>query len=293
MSGRLRFESFEDRNQLYLCKRVFTDKLRFFRERFREQGAALFLRAPFLNVKLLCLQWIFGFAQSNIVSARQDERYRAEAASLISVLKPETVVEFGSGLGNLIARVAARKRIGFDIDQGAVSAAKFLSSAKGAAARRRSEKDLSGPSGGSRDTAPLLRGFPEGKLARFFCASFLDSEIVLHTLAAVDVRSIDVLVLTNWIHKVPTEQILRGLAAIHSRIPVRYLLLETIKPEFTGCAHQLAAADLARFGDILYEIEGDEVRSLHIVSMATFESNQLFRLRQAVATATGQNSFQP
>ena len=238
---------------------MFTDKLRFFRERFRERGAELFLRAPFLNVKLFCLQRIFGFTQSNIVSARQDEHYRTEAAALISMLKPQTVVEFGSGLGDMIARVAARKRIGFDIDQGAISAAEFL----------------------------------RGKQARFFCAGFLDSEIVLRTLAGIDVRSIDVLVLTNWIHKVPTDQILRGLAAIHSRIPIRYLLLETIKPEFTGCAHQLAAADLTRFGDVLYEIEGDEVRSLHIVSMATFESNQLFRLRQAVASATGQTSIQP
>jgi hypothetical protein len=272
---------------------VFTDKLRAIRESFREQGAALFLRAPFLTVKLFCLQRIFGFAKSNIVSARQDERYRTEAAALISMLKPETVVEFGSGLGNMIAGVAARKRIGFDTDRGAIAAAEFLRSAKGAAARRHSEKEFAVPSGGARDTAPVLREFPENQHVRFFCASFLDSETALRTLAGIDVKSIDVLVLTNWIHKVPTDQILRGLAAIHSRIPVHYLLLETIKPEFTGCAHQLAAADLARFGDVLYAIEGDEVRSLHIVSMATFESNQLFRLRQAVASATGQTSIQP
>ena len=237
---------------------MFNDKLKLIGDSLREHGAELFPHSWLLRVKLFCLRRVFGFSNSHIASALMDERYRAEAVALVSNLHPQTVVEFGSGLGNMIARVDARKRIGFDVDRGAIGGARFLN----------------------------------GDTAQYFCASFLDSEIVVRTLLGIDVQSIDVLVLTNWIHKVPTEHILRGLAAIHGRIPIRYLLLETIRPEFTGCAHQLATADLARFGDLIGGIEVDEIRSLHIVSLASFESNQLFRLRQAVASATGQTSSQ-
>jgi hypothetical protein len=233
---------------------VFTRKLKF----LRENAAALFLRPPFVKIKLLCLQRIFGFAKSNVISTHLDERYKTAAVDLVSTLKPETVVEFGSGLGGIVERLAAPNRIGFDRDKGAAAAARFLHGAK----------------------------------PNYFHASFLEPDIVVRMLLATNIQTIDVLVLTNWIHKVPTDKILRGLASIHARIPIRYLLLETIKPEFTGCDHQLSISDLARFGEVLHGIEAGEVSSLHIVTMADFESNQLLRLRQAVGSSSPYTSTQ-
>ena len=45
---------------------------------------------------------------------------------LVKSLRPVSVVEVGCGLGDILSRVRARKRFGFDIDSSAIRAARIL-----------------------------------------------------------------------------------------------------------------------------------------------------------------------
>jgi SAM-dependent methyltransferase len=45
---------------------------------------------------------------------------------LVNSLQPDTVVEVGCGIGDILSRVRARERIGFDIDSAVIRAARFL-----------------------------------------------------------------------------------------------------------------------------------------------------------------------
>jgi SAM-dependent methyltransferase len=52
--------------------------------------------------------------------------YQRQAAKLINSVFPNKVVEVGCGLGEILQRVNARQRFGYDIDQNVISAAKYL-----------------------------------------------------------------------------------------------------------------------------------------------------------------------
>jgi SAM-dependent methyltransferase len=52
--------------------------------------------------------------------------YKAEVVALANSLKPASVVEVGCGLGDILSRVSARARYGFDADARVIRAARFL-----------------------------------------------------------------------------------------------------------------------------------------------------------------------
>lgn len=57
------------------------------------------------------------------ISARP---YRCVVARIVNELKPVSVVEVGCGLGMILRLVEAPKRYGYDVDVGAIRAARFL-----------------------------------------------------------------------------------------------------------------------------------------------------------------------
>lgn len=56
--------------------------------------------------------------------------YRHTVARLVNELHPVTVVEVGCGLGGVLSFINAAERYGYDIDEGAIRAARFLRSKK-------------------------------------------------------------------------------------------------------------------------------------------------------------------
>lgn len=52
--------------------------------------------------------------------------YRLAVAELVNSMEPKIVCEVGCGLGEILCRVNAKERYGYDIDEGVVHAAKLL-----------------------------------------------------------------------------------------------------------------------------------------------------------------------
>lgn len=56
--------------------------------------------------------------------------YKQTVVDLVNSLSPHTVVEIGCGLGELLCRIHAPRRYGYDIDKGVIRAARFLHGSK-------------------------------------------------------------------------------------------------------------------------------------------------------------------
>ena len=56
--------------------------------------------------------------------------YKQTVVDLVNSLSPHTVVEIGCGLGELLCRIHAPRRYGYDVDQGVIRAARFLHGSK-------------------------------------------------------------------------------------------------------------------------------------------------------------------
>ncbi len=52
--------------------------------------------------------------------------YKQTVVDLVNSLTPHAVVEIGCGLGDLLCRIHATRRYGYDVDQGVIRAARFL-----------------------------------------------------------------------------------------------------------------------------------------------------------------------
>jgi len=77
---------------------------------------------------LRLLQCVYGFNRWHADAPLSARPYRRTAARVISDLNPDYVVEVGCGLGVLLSLVRARHRYGYDIDGGAIRAARLIRS---------------------------------------------------------------------------------------------------------------------------------------------------------------------
>jgi hypothetical protein len=104
--------------------------------------------------------------------------YKKTVVELVNSLAPHTAVEVGCGLGEILSRVTAHERFGFDQDGAVIRAARFLH-------------------GGEvhwihADLAAVALSIPEG-------------------------RRIDCLIMVNWIHNLSPEQLEACLLPLASR----------------------------------------------------------------------------
>lgn len=75
---------------------------------------------------LRILRNIYGFHPWHVVSPLSARPYRRTVADLVNGLRPMKVVEVGCGLGSILSLVHAPNRFGYDIDEGAIAAARLL-----------------------------------------------------------------------------------------------------------------------------------------------------------------------
>lgn len=84
------------------------------------------LRCRLARLRLGVLQRIFGFDPWHAAAPYACRPYKRAAVGLVNSLQPESVVEVGCGLGEILSRIQARRRVGFDSDPAVIRAARFL-----------------------------------------------------------------------------------------------------------------------------------------------------------------------
>lgn len=176
------------------------------------------------------LQRQFGFHPWHVQSPYSRRSYKARVVRLVNAQEPETVVEIGCGLGEIVARTRALYRHGFDRELAAVAAATV----------------------------------PHGHNTHFHHGELHRPEDIARLVG----RPIDVIVAVNWPHMLPIEEIDHALARLHQHLPLHVLIIDTIRPDRQGYEHYHSISDVARLGTILTTHSGgDGIRDLHVVKL--------------------------
>jgi SAM-dependent methyltransferase len=92
----------------------------------RRQGWSRSGRIALDRAALGVLRRMFGFQRWHSESPTSARPYRRDVAGLASSVSPQTVVEVGCGLGAILAHTDAPRRVGYDLDEKVIRAARFL-----------------------------------------------------------------------------------------------------------------------------------------------------------------------
>jgi SAM-dependent methyltransferase len=69
---------------------------------------------------------VFGFDAWHVGGSYSARAYKSQVVAIVNALRPKTVVEVGCGLGDIVRRVRASRKIGIDIDARVIRAARCL-----------------------------------------------------------------------------------------------------------------------------------------------------------------------
>lgn len=199
----------------------------------REVNIAKLILSRALSCRNAVLKSMFRFNQWHVRATYFDRPYKKAVVRMTNSVRPEVVVEVGSGLGEIISRVQAQQRFGFDVDKGVIAAATFL---------------------GGRNTTYKYGSIAEGTH-------------IADALCQAGAARVDALILVNWIHELPFDHIMSGVIEIHKRVPIGHLVVDAIKAGVPGYQYHHAEEDFAKYGRILESVEGDAVRSLHLLAL--------------------------
>jgi SAM-dependent methyltransferase len=177
------------------------------------------------------LQEEFGFDHWHVKSPYRRRPYKRRVVAVIDGFAPETVVEIGCGLGEIICRIKAPRRFGFDLEAAVIEGAKAL-----------------------HGSAVV---FHQGDLCKPVA------------IAAIVGGPIDVLVAVNWPHMLAFEEIEQSIADLRAQTPVRRLVIDTIYPDRSGYQHYHTRRDVERLGEVTATVPGgDFIRDLHAVRLS-------------------------
>jgi len=158
--------------------------------------------------------------------------YKREVVQLAESLKPQTVVEIGCGLGEIVSRDRNCRRFGFDIDASVVPAAREL----------------------------------HGADSRFECASLTDIEIIRNTIGH---SGADLLIMVNWPHSLPWTELALRTNRLTKALSLKYLIIDTIAAGIPGYPHHHSLTELRGLGDVLQGKSSiDGVRTLYVISLS-------------------------
>lgn len=179
------------------------------------------------------LHLIYGFDPWHITGTFHARPYKADVVHLCESVPHECVVEIGVGLGDILGRVHAAKRVGIDREAAVLSAAKYC---------------------------------VNGSVS-FAVADFAKPDELIMALKTNAVSSVDVLILVNWIHMIEMDVIAQSLSHVSREIPIKHIVMDTIRAGTPGYRFTHSQDDLRRLGDIKKVIAADDVRDLVIVEM--------------------------
>ena len=196
-------------------------------------GLVRILGAAFEALRNKILHLIYGFDPWHVTGNFHARPYKADVVKLIESVPHDRVVEIGVGLGDILGRVRAEKRLGLDRDPQVLKAARFC---------------VEGP-------------------VSFAVADFASPDQIISALKHNDFSSVDVMILVNWIHMIDMDLIEQTLSTVSKTIPLRYIVMDTIRPGTPGYRFTHTQDDLCRLGAIKTVIAADDVRDLVMIEV--------------------------
>lgn len=206
--------------------------LRLFKK-IRSMGVGRLVAASAEAIRNKILHLIYGFDAWHITGNFNARPYKADVIRLSESVPHDCVVEIGVGLGDILGRIHASKRVGIDREAAVLNAAKFC--VTGAVS--------------------------------FAQADFAKPDELIAALNRHAVSSVDVLILVNWIHMIEMDVIAHTLSTVLRTIPIKHIIMDTIRPGTEGYRFTHSQADLRRLGEIKTVIAADDVRDLVIVEL--------------------------
>jgi trans-aconitate methyltransferase len=125
------------------------------------------------------LQLVFNFDAWHANAPYTCRPYKRKVVELVNSLSPDTAVEVGCGLGEILSRVTASERFGFDQDGAVIRAARFL---------------------------------------HWGDVHWIHADLAAVALSLPEGRRIDCLIMVNWIHNLSPEQLGASLLPLLPRI---------------------------------------------------------------------------
>lgn len=156
--------------------------------------------------------------------------YKAEVVRLANSVGSASVLEIGCGLGDIISRVNAEKRIGVDIDQAVVCAARNL----------------------------------YGHLCKFEVSSLSDIE----TLRVECEAHVGLLIMVNWPHLLPWPELSAQIKSVIYCMKINYIVIDGINDSALDYAHHHGSQNFGQIGQIVKAVPAsDGVRTLYLISV--------------------------
>lgn len=178
----------------------------------------------------------YGFDPWHATAPFECRPYKAEVIRLADRVRVTSVLEIGCGLGDIISRIDADRRVGVDIDESVVFTAQKL----------------------------------YGSHCKFVVADLSDVENIRKQCE----EGVDLLVMVNWPHLFPWFKLSEHIRNIIDQIGVRYLIIDGINSSVQGYAYYHGAECYEEFGEIVHAISSsDGARVIYLVRID--ESSQV------------------
>ena len=168
------------------------------------------LLAALVHLRNSLLYHRFHFAKWHIAGTYYSRPYHRRAVKIAGSLNPQLVVEIGAGLGDIISRCPAGRRVAFDSDRRVIEAANLL----------------------------------HHKAVEYYFGQFTEPIVILDKLHSMGESRIDLLILINWIHEINFERIKTILEEMKKRCVIRWVLIDTINPSRLDYQFHHSIADL-------------------------------------------------
>ena len=179
------------------------------------------------------LHLLYRFDPWHITGTYHARPYKSDVVRLVESVPHDSVVEIGVGLGDILGRVKAQKRLGLDREAEVLEAARFC---------------VRGP-------------------VSFARADFAEPDQIIAALRQNNFSTVDVIILVNWIHMIEMDVIAHTIATVSRAIPIRHIVMDTIRKGTPGYRFTHAESDLRRLGPIKKVSTADDVRDLVIVEV--------------------------
>ena len=159
-------------------------------KKFKELGFFCSLLCFQKRIQLRYLCWKYNFDKWHATAPYECRPYKWEAVSLSNTITPESVLEVGCGLGDIVSRIEAKEKFGCDLDDNALFIANKL----------------------CEDT-------------KFFYSSLEDDTKIFNNIS---LKNLDLIVLINWPHLMPWKEIKNCVENLKEKINIKYLLIDGI-----------------------------------------------------------------
>jgi SAM-dependent methyltransferase len=174
------------------------------------------------------LRFYFGFNRWHSSGTYWCRPYKREVVELSNLIKPNSVLEIGCGLGEIISRIDATHRQGIDIEPQVIDAARFLN-------RKNNYFNV----GSLHDLSNIK----------------LNADLPL-----------DLLIMVNWTHEIEWKNLSKCVLQIIEKLKIKYILIDGIIEGADGYAYSRNSTDFLEWGFIQHEVvAADAVRKLYLI----------------------------